>query len=458
MARQVDVDLPDNGRITDHRVNMLLPDEVYLSFPDTVLEYLNQRAEEEAGVEGHEARGIRGPAQNPQGNAAPEVQPESGEGVVGVAQVIETGTHGQDGEGDGIRVLDTCARTDGVGSKKRTASQLCLGSPPVGVAIDTRGSKRSRGSRDEVAGGLARTLGEIGITDGAILHMVADLRNCHLDRSRVNAEDPRLGYREAQERLMRAVNMNYHASGELVAHFDREIARLQRELNVERERARELQSVLNQGLVEREDMRRAIDDGIMRRMELERSPAVEEARRQEAEGTIAQLREANLDLTGRLQRAEDGLKVVDQVRARVTEAEEHLRELERQVRDRDAELELRAATLESLAPFPNRVVELEGQVGTLQMEVDRLRDVELEVGKREAEMERLRKELAEQQARASDFAEEFIRLRAAAETHRDKLHKARRDGADKAVDLYLRSDHFQEKLNKAFSDGALHSI
>ncbi|PRQ33152.1 hypothetical protein RchiOBHm_Chr5g0054351 [Rosa chinensis] len=135
------------------------------------------------------------------------------------------------------------------------ASQLRLGSPPVGVAIDTRGSKRSRvdnashsrsasgGSRsscDEVVGGLARSLGEIRITDGAILHMVADLRNCHHDFNRVSAEDPRLGYREAQERLMRAVNLNYHASGELVAHFDREIARLQGELEAERERVREL--------------------------------------------------------------------------------------------------------------------------------------------------------------------------------------------------------------------------
>ncbi|XP_061994002.1 uncharacterized protein LOC133711950 [Rosa rugosa] len=205
-------------------------------------------------------------------------------------------------------------------------------------------------------------------------------------------------------------------------------------------------------------MRRAIDEGIARRMELEQSLVVEEARRQEAEDEIAPLKESNLELTGKLQRAEDGLKAVDQVRARVSEAKERLQELERQVRDRDAKLELRAAALESLAPFPDRVVELEGQVGTLRREVDRLRDVELEAGEREAEMERLRNELAEQQTQASSFAEDSIRLRAAAETHFNKLQKAKRDGADKEVDFYLLSDHFQERMNKAFLDGALHSI
>ncbi|XP_061998891.1 uncharacterized protein LOC133716186 [Rosa rugosa] len=40
-ARRVNVELPDKVRLTDHRVNMLLPDEMYLRFPDTVLEYLN---------------------------------------------------------------------------------------------------------------------------------------------------------------------------------------------------------------------------------------------------------------------------------------------------------------------------------------------------------------------------------------------------------------------------------
>lgn len=43
----------------------------------------------------------------------PEVQLESGEGIIEVAQVTETGT--QDGKGDGVRVVDTCAGTDGVG-------------------------------------------------------------------------------------------------------------------------------------------------------------------------------------------------------------------------------------------------------------------------------------------------------------------------------------------------------
>ncbi|PRQ18076.1 hypothetical protein RchiOBHm_Chr7g0201941 [Rosa chinensis] len=57
--------------------------------------------------------------------------------------------------------------------------------------------------------------------------MVADLWNCYRNHSRANAEDERLGYQEAQERLMRAVNLNYHSSVELVAHFDGEIARLQ---------------------------------------------------------------------------------------------------------------------------------------------------------------------------------------------------------------------------------------
>ncbi|PRQ21756.1 hypothetical protein RchiOBHm_Chr7g0242761 [Rosa chinensis] len=180
-----------------------------------------------------------------------EAQPEPEAVDVGGVPAVETEVQGQVGEVDGTRVSKTCARTDGAGSRKRTALQLRLGSPPVGVDVDTHGGKRSRvdgvsrsrsssggsrGSRDEVVGGLARTLGEIGVTDGDLLHMVADLRNCHRDRSRVNAEDPRLGYREAQERLMRAVNINYHASAELVAHFDLEIAHLQRELNVERER------------------------------------------------------------------------------------------------------------------------------------------------------------------------------------------------------------------------------
>ncbi|XP_040367014.1 uncharacterized protein LOC121050557 [Rosa chinensis] len=195
----------------------------------------------------------------------------------------------------------------------------------MGVSVDIRGGKRarvdgvarsrsisggSRGSRDKVAEGLARTLGEIWITDGAILQMVADLRNCHRNRSCVNARDSHLGYREAQERLMRAVIMNYQASAELLAHFDREIARLQGELNAEREQARELQDALDRGQVEREDMRRAIDKGITRRMELERSLAVEESCRQEAENVVAPLRQSNLDLTGKLQRAEVGLKAL----------------------------------------------------------------------------------------------------------------------------------------------------
>ncbi|XP_024163872.1 tropomyosin-like [Rosa chinensis] len=287
-------------------------------------------------------------------------------------------------------------------------------------------------------------------------------------------------------------------------------------------------------------MRRAIDEGITRRMELEQALAIEEACRQEAEGAIAPLREANLDLTGKLQRAEDGLRLVEQVgarvaaaeerlqdlerqvseydaklechaaaleslapypdcmmdledqvgnlqrevdclrdveleggemeqlkkelaeerarlsdyaevRARVAETEERLQDLERQVRERDTELECRATALESLAPYPDHMVDLEDQVGNLQREVDRLRDVELEAGEREEEMERLKKELAEEWARSSDFAEVCIRMRAAAETHRDKLAKARRDGTDKAVDLYLRTYHFQEKMNKAYA-------
>ncbi|XP_024189844.1 uncharacterized protein LOC112193832 [Rosa chinensis] len=181
--------------------------------------------------------------------------------------------------------------------------------------------------------------------------MVANLPNCHRNRSCANAEDSRLGYREAQERLMRAVNMNYHAFAELVAHFYWEIARLQGELDANRERASELQSALDQGHVECEDIRRAVDEGIARRMELERSLAVEEARRQEAKDVIAPLGESNLDLTRKLQRAEDGLKALDQVRAWVGEGEECLQELERQVRERDAELELPSASLESLAHF-----------------------------------------------------------------------------------------------------------
>ncbi|XP_062030690.1 uncharacterized protein LOC133746539 [Rosa rugosa] len=361
-----------------------------------------------------------------------------GEGDVGGAQVAKTDAPVQVGGVDGIRVSDTCAPTDGARSREKATSQLRLGSPPVGVAVDPQGRKKSRvegvarsrstsggarDSRDEVAEGLARTLGEIGITDGAILHMVADLRHCHRDRSRVNAEDPRLGYREAQERLMRAVNMNYQASAELIAHFDQEIARLQGELNVERERAREPHGALDRGQVEREEMRRAIDDGITRRMELEQSLAMEGSRRREAEDAVAPLRKSNLDLTCKLQRAEVGLKALEEVRAQAREAEERMQDLERQVSERDAELELRDARLLSLDPYPDRVLELEGQVGTLQREIDRLRNVECQAGQKDAELEQLRKELVEQRH-----------------------------------DHYLLSSNFQEKINKAFSDGALHSI
>lgn len=198
--------------------------------------------------------------------------------------------------------------------------------------------------------------------------------------------------------MMQAVNLNYHASGELAAHFDLEIAKLHGELEAERERVRELPSVVDHGWVECEDMRWVIDEGISRRMEPELALAIEEVRRQEAEDFFALLREANLDLTGKLQWVEDGLKLVVQVRARVANAKECLQDFERQVRERDAELELRAAALESLAPYPDCVVDLEGQVGNLQREVDCLQDVELEAGEREAEMERLRKELAKHRA------------------------------------------------------------
>ncbi|XP_062021271.1 uncharacterized protein LOC133737790 [Rosa rugosa] len=258
------------------------------------------------------------------------------------------------------------------------ASELRLGSPPMGVSIDTRGGKRSlvkevarlrsasedsRHSRVEVVGGLSRTLGEIRIADGAIVHMVADLSNCHRDRGRVNVDDPHQGYRDAQERLMRAVNMNYQASAE-------------------RGQARELQGLLDRGQADREEMQREIDDGIVRRMELERSLAVEVSRRREAEEAVVPLRKSNLDLTGKLQQAED----------------------------RDAELELRGAALESLAPYPNRVVELEEQLRALQREVSRLRVGERQAGEKDAELELLRKEVDEERSRASTFADDCIRL------------------------------------------------
>ncbi|XP_024164045.1 disease resistance protein RPV1-like [Rosa chinensis] len=126
------------------------------------------------------------------------------------------------------------------------------------------------------------------------------------------------------------------------------------ELNAERERAREIQGVLDCGQVDCEEMRRVIDDGIARRMELERSLAVEESQRREA------------------------------------------KDADRQVQDRNAKLELRGATSESLAPYPDRVVELEGQLGTLGREVDRLRVIKCQAGERDVELERLRKEVDEE--------------------------------------------------------------
>ncbi|PRQ36321.1 hypothetical protein RchiOBHm_Chr4g0390151 [Rosa chinensis] len=65
-ARRIDVDLPDKVRVTDHRVSMLLPDEMYLRFPSAVLEYLNQQVEEEAGTEGDEVLVARKPARGGQ--------------------------------------------------------------------------------------------------------------------------------------------------------------------------------------------------------------------------------------------------------------------------------------------------------------------------------------------------------------------------------------------------------
>ncbi|XP_062021096.1 uncharacterized protein LOC133737580 [Rosa rugosa] len=295
---------------------MLLLDEVYLRFPNTVLEYLNQRAEEEAGVEGHEAQDAWEPAQNPQG-------PPMQVGETGERPQVHVGEH-----------------------QSPKTREVARQSPRV----STGGVDLSDVAR------VSEPMVELEISVEELLEEV----------------ERRQSDTSARARL--AVNMNYHPSGELVAHFDREIARLQGDLNAEREQACELQSAVDRGQMEYEDMRRVIDEGIARRMELERSLAMEEAHLQEAEGAIAPLR------------------------ARVGEAEEGLQELERQAQERDAELELRVAALESLAPYPDRVVELEGQVGNLQRKVDHLRDVELEAGEREAEMERLRKELAEQQS------------------------------------------------------------
>ncbi|PRQ57422.1 hypothetical protein RchiOBHm_Chr1g0348161 [Rosa chinensis] len=59
----------------------------------------------------------------------------------------------------------------------------------------------------EVVGGLLRTLGEIGIANGVIVHMVSDLYNCHRNCGRVNVDNSRQGYRDAQERLMRVTGL-----------------------------------------------------------------------------------------------------------------------------------------------------------------------------------------------------------------------------------------------------------
>lgn len=63
----MDVDLPNKVRVTDHRVSMSLPDEMYQRFSDVMLEYFNQRAEEEAGEEGHEGGVAREPTRVVQG-------------------------------------------------------------------------------------------------------------------------------------------------------------------------------------------------------------------------------------------------------------------------------------------------------------------------------------------------------------------------------------------------------
>ncbi|XP_061993606.1 uncharacterized protein LOC133711513 [Rosa rugosa] len=463
-VRRIDVDLPDKVRVTDHRVSMSFPDEMYLRFPDAVLEYLNQRVEEEAGTEGHEVPVAREPARGgqdqpmqvgeegelPQVCAGERQSPETWEAERQSPQV----SAGGEGLGDGVRASEPTVEVE--------ISVEELLEEVERRQSDT--SARARLVQDAVLEQLETVFGE-EVGDPVSREVItvdsgeAEVTSQAVGETGLTIEVPEVQPESGEDvdnGIMQAVNLNYHASGELVAHFDREIERLQGELEAERNRARELQNAVDHGRVEHEDIRRVIDEGIARRMELEQALAIEEARRQEAEGTVAPLREANLDLTGKLQRAEDGLRLVEQVRARVAEAEERLQDLERQVRERDVELELRAAALESLAPYPDRVVDLEGQVGNLQREVDQLRDVELEAGEREAEMERLRKELAEERARSSDFAEEYLCLRAAAETHKNKLAKARLDGAEKAVDLYIRKNHFREKMNKAFSDGALH--